>query len=162
MNIRTKCLTVLASLAFLASALFDVRAEATCTEKTVEDRLAALENAFRKPDMQTKLSAAKKDWVEDSDFDNNDNAKYLGTVAAYHDMKRNYNAGAVDGACESLMRTDAMVRGVLSEQFDPEDGSPLAAATSPLPPMRTTSCSATPTTMQMSSERTGRLARSPR
>jgi hypothetical protein len=91
------------------------QAEAACNETMVRDRLAAMEEAFRQPDMQSKLSAAQKDWLDDNDFDDEENAKQLGTVAAYHDMKRNYDAGAVDDACESLMRTDAMVRAVLGE-----------------------------------------------
>jgi hypothetical protein len=99
----------MAFLVLVASA----QAETTCNEKVARDRLAAMEEAFRQPDMQAKLSAAQKDWQDDSDFDDEENANHLGAVAAYHDMKRNYDAGAVDGACESLTRTDAMVRAVL-------------------------------------------------
>jgi hypothetical protein len=91
------------------------QAETACNEKMVRNRLAAMEEAFHQPDMQAKLSAAQKDWLDDDDFDDEMNAKYLGTVAAYHSIKRNYDAGAVDGACESLMRTDAMVRAVLGD-----------------------------------------------
>ena len=89
------------------------QAETACNETVVRDRLAAMEKAFRQPDMQAKLSAAQKDWLDDNDFDDEENAKKLAVVAAYHQMKRNCDGGAVDGACESLARTDAMVRAVL-------------------------------------------------
>ena len=100
-----------AFLTLVASA----HAEIACNDQVVRDRLAAMEGAFRQPDMQAKLSAAQKDWLDDSDFDDEENAKHLGTVAAYHDMKRNYDAGAVDGACESLVRTGPMVRAALGD-----------------------------------------------
>jgi hypothetical protein len=116
MNIRTSLvLPAVICMAFPAFALFRAHAEPACDENTVRDRLAELEDAFRQSDVQAKLAAAKKDWLDDEDFDSDENAKYLGTVAAYHDMKRNVDAGAIDGACESLIRTDALVRTVLGD-----------------------------------------------
>ena len=103
-------------VALLTFATNDVRAEAPCNERTVRARLAELEDVLRQPDVQAKLSAAQKDWQEDQDFDDEENAKYLGVAAAYLSMKRNFDAGAIDGgACDILTRSDALVQSVLSD-----------------------------------------------
>ena len=103
-------------IAFLTFATNDVRGETACSESSVRARLAELEDAFRQPKVQTKLSAAQKDWQEDQDFDEEENAKYLGVMGAYLSMKRNFDAGAIEGgACDILMRTDALVKSFLSD-----------------------------------------------
>jgi hypothetical protein len=70
-------------LALLTFATHDVRAETACDENTVRARLAKLEEAFHQSKVQAKLSAANMDWQDDQDFDSEENANYLGTVAAY-------------------------------------------------------------------------------
>jgi hypothetical protein len=109
--------TALASigLASLALAPYDTRSETACNADTVRDRLAKLEAAFSQPKMQAKLSAAQKDWQEDNDFDDPESAKYLGTVGAYLSIKRNFDGGSTEGACEILIRTEALVQSVLSD-----------------------------------------------
>jgi hypothetical protein len=103
-------------VALLTLVTNNVRAETACTESTVRARLAELEDALRQPKVQAKLSAAQKDWQEDQDFDDEENAKYLAVAAAYLSMKRNFDAGAIDGgACDILTRTDALVQSVLSD-----------------------------------------------
>lgn len=91
------------------------QAETACNATVVRERLAAMEQAFRRPDMQAKLSAAQEDWLDDEDFDDEASARHLGTVAAYHDIKRNFEGGSVEAACEMLTRTDAMVKTVLGD-----------------------------------------------
>lgn len=117
MTIRAKLapLAVIGA-AFLVFAGNDVRADMPCDETTVRARLAELEDALRQPKVQAKMSAAQKDWQEDQDFDDEGNAKYLGFAAAYISMKRNFDAGAIEGgACDILTRTDPLVQSVLSE-----------------------------------------------
>jgi hypothetical protein len=103
-----------AAMAFLAL-VASAQAETACNEKLVRDRLAAMEEAFRQPDMQAKLSAAQKDWLDNNDFDDEASAKYLGAVAAYHSIKRNFDGGSLDGACEILTRSDPMVKAALGD-----------------------------------------------
>jgi hypothetical protein len=102
-------------MALLTFATSDAQAETACNEDAVRAQLAKLEDAFGQPKVRAKLSTAQKDWQEDQDFDDKENPKYLGAMAAYLDMKRNLDAGAVDGACEILTRTEALVQGVLSD-----------------------------------------------
>jgi hypothetical protein len=112
----TMALLAAFGVALLTFARDDAHAETLCDENTVRARLAQLEDALRQPEVQAKLSAAQKDWQEDQDFDNETNAKYLGVAAAYLSMKRNFDAGAIDGgACDILTRTDALVQSVLSD-----------------------------------------------
>ena len=110
-NVSLAAAMFMASLAFAAAA----QADTACNEKVVRDRLAAMEAAFRQPDMQAKLSSAQKDWLDNNEFDDEASAKYLGVVAAYHSIKRNFDGGSVDGACEILTRSDPMVKTVLGD-----------------------------------------------
>jgi len=114
MTIRVNLMLLAAvGMALLTFAACGTHAETACGETTVRDRLTKLEDAFRQPKVQAKLSSAQKDWQDDQDFDDEENAKYLGAVAAYLDMKRNFDAGGIDDACEILTRTEALVRSVL-------------------------------------------------
>jgi hypothetical protein len=117
MTIRAKvALLAVIGVALLTFEVNDVRAELACNESTMRARLAELEDALRQPKVRTRVSAAQKDWEEDQDFDDEGNAKYLGLVAAYLSMKRNFDAGAIDdGACDILTRTDPLVQSVLSQ-----------------------------------------------
>jgi hypothetical protein len=117
-------MTIRAKLALLAAigmalpifAAHDVRADTACNESTVRARLAEMEDVLRQPNVRANMSAAQKDWEEDQDFDDEGNAKYLSFAAAYLSMKRNFDAGAIDGgACDILTRTDPLVQSVLSE-----------------------------------------------
>ena len=119
-----RTMTIRAKLALLAAivvalpifAANDVRADTACNESTVRARLAQLEDVLRQPKVQAKMSAAQKDWQEDQDFDDEGNAKYLALAAAYLSMKRNFDAGAIEGgACDILTRTDPLVQNVLGE-----------------------------------------------
>ncbi len=80
----------------------------------VRDRLAKLLDALHKPEIRAKMDAAKKDWDEDGDFDDEQGATYLIAAAAWHDIDRNLHAGA-EAACEVMMKHEPIIKAVLDE-----------------------------------------------
>ena len=115
MSIRANLALLAIGAMLLTSVGGDADADETCNADTVGDRLAQLEHAFRQPKVRAGMAAAKQDWDEDQDIDNEEGFKYLGAVAAYHDIKRNFDAGAVEDACKLMSGSDAMVQSVLDE-----------------------------------------------
>ena len=89
-------------------------ADSACDESAVRDLLGRLADALGTPKAQAAMKAARADFDDNQQFDDEENVKYLAAAALYIKAKNNVDAGAVDDACALLQNAGKLIHAVIA------------------------------------------------
>jgi hypothetical protein len=101
-------------LSLMALTTTTAQAAQPCDESIARYRLAQLQEALQRPESMARMDAAKMDFLQDQDFDNKQNAKYLAAASVYFKAEDHLNAGAVAEACQFLQQANGLINEILA------------------------------------------------
>lgn len=107
------------AVAILSLLLLSTQAQAQaqdCDESVVRYRLGQLKEALQRPQAMAAIDAAKLDFAQDQDFDNEDNARVLAAAAVYFKLEGQIEAGEVEEACSFLDQADSLISEMLARK----------------------------------------------
>jgi hypothetical protein len=85
-----------------------------CDKAVARNRLGQLREALQRPESMAAMDAAKADFAQDQDFDNEANAKYLAAAMVYFKIERYLDGGAIAEACQFLAEADGLINQVVA------------------------------------------------
>lgn len=106
---RRRPLVAGAALSVLLASIGTTARAQDCDESVVHHRLAQLKDALQRPQAMAAIDAAKLDFAQDQDFDNEANARVLAAAAVYFKIEGQIEAGEVEEACLFLDQADRLI-----------------------------------------------------
>jgi hypothetical protein len=89
-------------------------ADSACDALAVHDLLDRMAEALGTPKAQAAMKAARDDYADNQQFDDENNVKYLAVAAVYVKAKDDLDAGDVDDACAILQNAGKLIHAVIA------------------------------------------------